>query len=88
MRLNHALLEQRVLKEQLLDHLIAEVEVVDAVAELLFRNDVTAAVCAWAGDCEGAFLSHFYYLFHSKNLVLSQQVELQGLGLIGWDQLF
>ena len=86
--LKHALLEKRVLQEQLLDNLIAKVEVIDAVAELLLRNDIAAAIGARASHREGPSRRHLDDLLHPEDLVLTQQVELQGLGLVRGDQSF
>lgn len=43
MSLEDTLLEYGMLQEQFLDHLVAEMEVIDAVTELLLRNVVAAA---------------------------------------------
>lgn len=78
-RLLHALLEHGVLEEQLLKDLVAKVEVVHAVAELILRDRVTAAIRARTSDRERPFVGHLDDLFQAEHLILAEQVQVQRL---------
>lgn len=87
-RLEHSLFEQTVLEKQLLDHLVAKVEVIYTVPKLLLRYDVAATRRARACNCKSSFRSHFHDFFHAKDLVFAEKVKLESLLLVGRNQSF
>lgn len=75
LRLVVTLLRELSLHDGFVDDVLAELELVDAVDEVVFGQVVTLAV-ARALDALGPELGVIHYLFHAEELVLAQYDQL------------
>ena len=71
MRLEDSLPVDLVLQKQFLDHMVAEVELVDDVLEVLLRHDIAVGFRARASHSERPYIRHVHDLFHTEDFKLS-----------------